>query len=615
MSYRRSGFIATQIRNLIFLLASTSLFADGIVELTPIQSSFKNIGLYLSYLEDPTNSLQLDDIIASDKSWNNSQSEIINFGFTASTYWFRLQLKNTSNNNQNYLLALEYPLLDRVDVYWESTQNNFSHSEFGRSIPYSSRPIKHRNFLQKIEFSAHQKMQIYFKVSTESSMQLPVSIGTAESFIEYDQSILITQGLYFGMIITMFFYNLFLYCSIKDKTYLVYVASIVLIALVQASLKGFTSQIFFIDSPYIIKLHLLATSSLSAVFLGTFSILFLELKSRSKFLYSTSLFFVVTLGILSLISPLMNYSIGIRISVIILMIHALLSFYSGIYIWYRGFKPARYFTAAYLLFFIAVIVLSFNKLGIIERNWITENALEFGSALEIVLLSFALAYRINLFKQDKEQTQRELRDNLEKNVLERTLELNETMDKLSTANERLTRQTIEDSLSGVFNRRHFDKSIESEWQHALRSGTPLTLIMADIDHFKNFNDEHGHAAGDKCLKLVGSVIKSVVTRTSDTVFRYGGEEFAILLPVTNIQGAVNIAENVRAAVHQQRLNLENNLQLTVTLSLGVACLIPSQDSHFEELLRFADQALYAAKNQGRNCVVVHDINPSNPGIA
>lgn len=237
-----------------------------------------------------------------------------------------------------------------------------------------------------------------------------------------------------------------------------------------------------------------------------------------------------------------------------------------------------------------------------ERNFLTEYAQEIGSGLEVVLLSFALAYRISLLKKDKELAQQNLTSNLEKKIQERTVELNETLEQLSNLNIKLARQNIEDSLSGVYNRRYFDNVIANEWNHAIRANTPLTLIMADIDHFKNFNDQHGHTVGDECLKHVGFTIKSNVTRMGDTVCRYGGEEFAIILPVTDTEGGVKVAESIRSAISKLRLTTHDSNELKVTISLGVATIIPDKASQVEILIKSADQALYKAKDNGRDRV-------------
>jgi len=163
--------------------------------------------------------------------------------------------------------------------------------------------------------------------------------------------------------------------------------------------------------------------------------------------------------------------------------------------------------------------------------------------------------------------------------------------------DRLARQ---DGLTGVANRRQFDAVLQAEWNRARRSGRELALLLVDIDHFKAFNDRHGHPAGDRCLQAVAQALQAVAERGSDLVARYGGEEFAVVVPATPVGGVRVLAERLRAAV--AGLALEEG---TVTVSVGAACLHPSVLASPDGLLADADAALYAAKRAGRNRVVMH----------
>jgi len=563
---------------------------------------YLELGTYLETYEDKDAAFMFNDIKNTSLDWQENDKKIINFGYTDSTYWYRLTITNNQNTKIERLLAIEYPPLDYVDVYWGNRASGFFHEEFGRAFPFNERKIKHRNLIQRISIKPKTSIDVYLKIKTESSMQLPLSLWSEQALIESEQQTLLIHGLYFGMTLIMLFYNLFLYISIRDKTYLIYVGSVFFAILLQASIRGFTYQYIFSDYPLIEKHQLPITICLGFSLLAAFSIMFLELKDRNKILYNIIFVIIIILLVLAVISPLIGYSLSVRLSVLVSMFYSIVATFTGLYIWYKGFKPASFFSIAYITFFIATILLSLNKLGLMERNFLTEYAQEIGSGLEVVLLSFALAYRISLLKKDKELAQQNLTSNLEKKIQERTVELNETLEQLSNLNIKLARQNIEDSLSGVYNRRYFDNVIANEWNHAIRANTPLTLIMADIDHFKNFNDQHGHTVGDECLKHVGFTIKSNVTRMGDTVCRYGGEEFAIILPVTDTEGGVKVAESIRSAISKLRLTTHDSNELKVTISLGVATIIPDKASQVEILIKSADQALYKAKDNGRDRV-------------
>lgn len=164
-----------------------------------------------------------------------------------------------------------------------------------------------------------------------------------------------------------------------------------------------------------------------------------------------------------------------------------------------------------------------------------------------------------------------------------------------------------DSLTQIPNRRRFDEYLNQEWDRLTREQEPLSLLLCDVDFFKRYNDTYGHQAGDSCLRIVAQTISRTAKRTTDLVARYGGEEFTVILPNTNRSGAITIAE----AIQQQIENLqiphpESDVSEFVTVSVGVASQIPSRNDSVETLIAKADRALYLAKAQGRNRVVVEE---------
>jgi diguanylate cyclase (GGDEF)-like protein len=182
-------------------------------------------------------------------------------------------------------------------------------------------------------------------------------------------------------------------------------------------------------------------------------------------------------------------------------------------------------------------------------------------------------------------------------------ELRVAKQTLEDLNRSLELMSLEDSLTGLGNRRRFDLALQAECRHGARYRTPLALVMIDVDHFKRYNDLYGHPAGDECLRLVGAAVKAARVRASDIAARYGGEEIAVLLPQTGAAGAWNAAERLRQAVETLAISHAGSPAGQVTVSIGVAALVPSDDPGAPALLvRTADRALYEAKAAGRNQV-------------
>jgi len=173
--------------------------------------------------------------------------------------------------------------------------------------------------------------------------------------------------------------------------------------------------------------------------------------------------------------------------------------------------------------------------------------------------------------------------------------------KLQT--DALKRLTLIDGLTKVPNRRHFDDSLDNEMQRALRTQHPLSLLMIDVDYFKPFNDHYGHGVGDTCLIRIAQAMQAQVSRPMDLLARYGGEEFVVLLPGTGLEGASTVAESLRRTVAALQIPHALSAVAThVTVSIGVASLAQSGPKSTSDLLRLADQALYRAKQAGRNQV-------------
>lgn len=192
---------------------------------------------------------------------------------------------------------------------------------------------------------------------------------------------------------------------------------------------------------------------------------------------------------------------------------------------------------------------------------------------------------------------------LEERVAARTADLEQANESLIAANQKLEIHSQTDGLLGIANRQFFDTRLKDDWNRAIRDQNPIGLLMIDVDFFKNYNDQYGHQAGDACLQAVVKATASKMVRSFDLLARYGGEEFVVVLPHTSAHGAHKVALSICKAVSD--LNIPHAASAVadhVTVSVGVASILPSRYSSFAEGVAAADQALYAAKQQGRNRV-------------
>ena len=246
-----------------------------------------------------------------------------------------------------------------------------------------------------------------------------------------------------------------------------------------------------------------------------------------------------------------------------------------------------------------------NQAQHLDRLRSTALGLRVGAVLLLLGVSVVFSRRLRQELHQREHMEHEIQAanaQLEDSVRRRTAELEE-------ANQRLSTLSTTDSLTGLANRRKFDQVWQTEWQRAMRQGTRLAVIMLDVDFFKRYNDHCGHQAGDACLQQVANILAGGIQRAGELVARYGGEEFVLVLPGADLAQAQASAERIRAAVQAAAIPHPNSpLGPVVTISLGLAASIPDIGTHPEQLLHAADDALYQAKAQGRNCCMASPVS-------
>lgn len=240
-----------------------------------------------------------------------------------------------------------------------------------------------------------------------------------------------------------------------------------------------------------------------------------------------------------------------------------------------------------------------NYVGLLPRSVFTEYSTQVGSLIEVVLLSFALADYINYEKGMRYEAQQNAlalqkihSEELEAKVAQRT-------EELEALNQKLSELSTTDQLTGLRNRRFLDNLLREELRRSYRYKRPMALMMLDIDHFKQFNDTHGHLVGDACLQAVANCISDGLRWPGDRVARFGGEEFCVLLSETGPVGAVKVAERIRSEVERLEFRWQNK-RIPVTISLGVVAKIPDAAESIENFISCADDALYKSKAAGRN---------------
>lgn len=237
-------------------------------------------------------------------------------------------------------------------------------------------------------------------------------------------------------------------------------------------------------------------------------------------------------------------------------------------------------------------------------QWLRQASIGFRLSALVLLLWVGTMFSRQL--RAELQMQVALRDDIRAANADLELKIQQRTADLAEANRKLEALSVTDSLTQLANRRHFDQTFDQEWQRAVRQGSPLSVVMIDVDKFKAYNDHYGHLAGDECLKKVAKVMQQTLRRAGELAARYGGEEFVILLPGHDVNSALAEAQRIRSAVEALSLpHKASDTAQVVTVSLGVASRMPQRAEDPYGLVQQADEALYLAKHQGRNRVVAH----------
>lgn len=581
--------------------------------------SRNTLNQYVEYLEDPQRTFTIDDVMdLPAERWSQNSSEVFNQGYSDSTWWLKISVENVTGHKLHRFLEISYPVLDYIDAYVTSGTVKQSY-HLGDKYPFHQRPVDHRHFLIPLEWIDDDKFTVYLAVRSSSSIQVPITLWEQHAFYNVDQTRTLIHGVYYGIMFVMIMYNLFVYLAVGDRNYLFYVMFVLCMPLFLASLTGFSFQYLWPNYTTWNDQAIIVALSGVVLFGALFTYRFLDLRKRRKLYGWIATALVIGASLIIIASFYLSYRVMIHILIPFAALACIYAFLSGILQWRDGNLAARYYTVAWTALLAGGVILALNKFHILPTNAFTEYATQIGSALEVILLSFALAERINQERRmrfDAQQealvTERDLRqareealsiqkqanESLELRVQERTKELQEL-------NHKLEELSATDQLTGLKNRRYLDQTLAEEFARCCRYGHTLAVLLMDIDHFKSFNDTYGHLIGDECLKDVAHCVRKGLRWPSDRAARYGGEEFCVVLPETDQEGALTVAERIRKNV--ENLNfVVNDKKVPVTISIGVTVIVPTPSLPVEYMLESADNALYASKEAGRNRVTLHD---------
>ncbi len=564
--------------------------------------------------------------------WRFHPNSSLFLGTSQSYVWIKIPLQSNSDAPAEWIMTLDWPLVKSIDWYHyrESTQTLLSSGRFNDwQIPPDA-PDEFP-FAIPLTLDSDSTTLLYLRILPPEKALLPVTLWPEESFSDHQLQRNWYLGLFYGVLFAMFGYNLSLFIFLRHKAFAAYCFYVATMAGYTLIMNGAGIAWLWSDYP-----ALLTYAYRILVSLGFFAALmfirqFLQLKHRGTVLNRSSQVVCYLWLAILLITPVVSASVVIPLIDVFGLINCLFAIGVSGYLWYRDDRSAKYLTLSWFVLIVSTIImlLSLNDVFpyIIELHYLQN----IGVTIEVLLLSMALAERINRDRKMRSEAQdialqmsteaakakesemaaqqrllgieRRVKEELSLKVNKQTRELTVAMHKLQIMNKELEQLSLTDPLTGLANRRYFDKRFTEEIQRAKRNHSLIGLLMLDIDHFKKVNDSLGHQAGDHVIQSLSALIQRVSGRASDLPARVGGEEFCLLICNDTEDRIASLAESIRQSAAAERVKYRDEL-IRYTISIGVYCVIPAPDTTPAMILKAVDDALYQAKNEGRNRVVI-----------
>ena len=409
---------------------------------TLILEEYQNIyplGKYLEILEDVEGKWSIEEVSSPQVSKNFvlSQVDVPNFGFTPSVYWVRFQIENSRMSQKKWLLEFSFPPMEQIELYFANENGTWSVKKAGKLYPFEQRDFAHPHYIFPLMIPENQSYLIYMRFDTLRAMQLPLTLWEPSAFAEKRNQEIWEIGAYIGIMVVMAFYNLFIFFSVRDKSYLYYVCYILSFILVIMNFKGIASQYLWSNSPWWASNSISFLIPLTLFWILLFSQSFLQTQVHLPWIHKS---LNLLIGLALLLMTLSFFRLGwfFRLNIGTTILSSGLIITAAILSWKRGFQAARFFLLAWITLLAGFITFALQRLGVLSHAFWAEYGIQIGSVLEVVFLSLSLADRINILQQEKEEAQRETfllhqqtAEHLEAQVQERTAKLTEANEDLS----------------------------------------------------------------------------------------------------------------------------------------------------------------------------------------
>tara|TARA_R110000822_G_scaffold21702_4_gene68359 strand:- start:7696 stop:9525 length:1830 start_codon:yes stop_codon:yes gene_type:complete len=588
---------------------TTTLVVDG-------SETAINLQTHAYYLRDPQGKLDIDEVRARDAQFlPANERRDLNFSYTRDHLWLRVDIVSAAPERSNWMLEMRYASLDKVSLFSIGAAG-MQQQHAGDTLPYSQRSIGHRNPVFSIELEPGEQRSLYILAHSEGSLTLDSQLWNATAFHEHSQMNYVLLAVYFGMLLALASYNLMLFAVLGERSFALYVCFVVSFGIAVLAINGLGPQYIWPNlgeiGNRILPFFLSLAATVGVLFAQSFLDTARRAESLNRFLSAWAWIAMVS----TLLTLVLEGQRALQLMSVIGLLTTLVLFVTGILCVLRRIPGAFIFVLAWLMLLAGGMLLALRNFSLIPSTFLTVNAMQIGSAMEMLLLSLGLAARFNELKRLKESAQQQALKS-QKQVLvsllqqEKILEqrVAERTDALAQANARLELLAMQDPLTGLANRTALTQHLQQAMLRTERRNELLALVLIDLDSFKAINDELGHDTGDQVLEQVAARL-TACARETDLAARLGGDEFILISEgILDQADALRLGERLLDALSLP-IELQNG-SISVGASIGIS-LSNGVEPDIEALMRHADQAMYLRKRGGRNGVMLYNPEAVSP---
>jgi diguanylate cyclase (GGDEF)-like protein len=526
------------------------------------------LGLSTGYLKEQDRRLDLADAVARFRAgeFTPGGTPVLNFGIGSRPVWVHFSVDNPTGRPIVRRLSIENSWQDSVEVHVQQQGRTLANYRLGDGKPFAQRPVDSRYFVFDQVFDPGVS-DVYLRIETPDPMVVPIYLMSPDAARMREVRQEHSYGLVYGFLFALMAYNATLFASLRSSRYLLYSLYLGMFVVMNFAYTGHGYASIW---PMSVKWQQWSNPILMCLygFSGLlFATRFLDTRENFPTIHKAVLGFCAVVAALLAAAVLSGSQLlALIVAFVFAFLFSNVMLFLGVVAVHAGQKPARYFLIAAIAAMVGAVLTTLSVSGFIPYNAWTFRAVEFGMLLDATLLALALAYQFRVVQEDKIRA------------------------------EQLAHL---DPLTGLNNRRAIYDKTASLWSMALRNRRHASVMLIDIDLFKNINDTHGHAHGDQVLVAIAEKLRKSI-REGDVLARWGGEEFIVYLPETSPQEARVLAERLRGEIADIRVSHATG-ETAVTASVGVA---PKESHHatLDSLIAAADKFLYQSKQQGRNRV-------------